>query len=109
MKSSAKAAAALNHYIFSHIYAIEEEYDEIFIVMEYIGDKELKKIVGAHHDAPISIDKCISIATQIAEGLQAARRECPPREGFLLEKGGAFLPLDLILYTTAPITEDLPV
>jgi predicted Ser/Thr protein kinase len=46
LKSSAKAAAALNHYIFSHIYAIEEEYDEIFIVMEYIEGKELKDIIA---------------------------------------------------------------
>ncbi|MCK5452921.1 MAG: hypothetical protein KAJ16_01095, partial [Calditrichia bacterium] len=89
-----------------------------FIMMEYIEGKELKDILVPTPQNPplprgdsggLSVNDTLSYATQIAEGLQAARRECPPREGFLLEKGGAFLPLDLILYTTAPITEDLPV
>ncbi len=71
----AQAAAALNHPNITQIYAIEEVDDELFIVMEYIQGKELKDLVGAHHDAPISIDKFASIATQIAEGLQAAHEK----------------------------------
>jgi TolB-like protein/predicted Ser/Thr protein kinase/lipoprotein NlpI len=74
-KTEAQAAAALNHPNIAHIYAIEETDDEMFIVMEYIGGKELKEIVEAHRDTPIPIDKIINYATQIAEGLQAAHKK----------------------------------
>ena len=41
-KVEAQAAAALNHPNIATIHNIEEVDDEIFIVMEYIDDKELK-------------------------------------------------------------------
>ena len=65
----AQAAASLNHPNISHIYAIEEVDDELFIVMEHIDGVELKeKIVNNQ----LSIDTVIKYATQIAEGLQSA-------------------------------------
>ena len=68
-KIEAKAAAAINHTNIAHIYAIEEADDEMFIVMEYIDGQELKEKISK---SPITIDEAIKIATQIAEGLQAA-------------------------------------
>ena len=68
----AKAAAALNHANISHIYAIEEVDEEIFIVMEYIGGEELKEKIS---NGPIELDEAIDIAIQIAEGLQAAHEK----------------------------------
>ena len=77
----AKAAAALNHPNIATIYAIEEADDEMFLVMEYIDGQELKDILNTHHSStpPFSsplikggLRGVIQIATQIAEGLQAA-------------------------------------
>jgi len=65
----AKAAAALNHINIATIHAIEEVNDEMFIVMEYIDGQELKEKISKD---PITIDEALKIATQIAEGLQAA-------------------------------------
>ena len=41
----AKAAAALNHPNIATIYAIEHTDDDVFIVMEYIEGKELKRVI----------------------------------------------------------------
>jgi serine/threonine protein kinase/Flp pilus assembly protein TadD len=68
----AQAAAALNHPNIATIYAIEEADGETFIVMEYIEGQELK---GKIAQGPLSIDEAVTIATQIAEGLQAAHKK----------------------------------
>jgi TolB-like protein/Flp pilus assembly protein TadD/predicted Ser/Thr protein kinase len=68
----ARAAAALNHPNVATIYAIEETDDETFIVMEYVEGQELKEKMK---DGPLPIDEAVRIATQIAEGLQAAHRK----------------------------------
>ncbi len=68
----AKAAAALNHPNIATIHAIEEVNDEMFIVMEYITGKHLKEFINSK---PLSIEEVINIATQIAEGLQAAHKK----------------------------------
>jgi serine/threonine-protein kinase len=69
-KVEAKAAAALNHPNIATIHAIEEVGDEMFIVMEFIEGKELKQLII--DNSQLSIDNCLAIATQIAEGLKAA-------------------------------------
>jgi len=68
----AQAAAALNHPNIAHIYAIEETDDEMFIVMEYIDGIELKDKIKS---GPIATDEAISIAIQIAEGLDTAHKK----------------------------------
>lgn len=68
----AKAAAALNHPNIATVYAIEEVDDETFIVMEYVEGYELKEKI-AHGALPI--DEARRIASQVAEGLQAAHRK----------------------------------
>jgi serine/threonine protein kinase/Tfp pilus assembly protein PilF len=74
-KIEAKAAAKLNHPNIAAIYSIEETENELFIVMEYIKGKELKEIVETHRDASLQRDEIIKIATQIADGLDAAHKE----------------------------------
>ena len=74
-KIEAKAAAKLNHPNIATIHSIEEIEDELFIVMEYIKGKELKEYVGAGHALSLRNDETIKIATQIAEGLEAAHKE----------------------------------
>ncbi|MCB0283224.1 MAG: protein kinase, partial [Calditrichaeota bacterium] len=80
----AKAAAALNHPNIATIFAIEEANNEMFLVMEYIDGKELKDIVRVKHssekaltDTSILMNNAspVQIATQIAEGLQAAHEK----------------------------------
>jgi len=68
----AKAAAALNHPNISHIYAIEETENEMFIVMELIEGIELKDKIKT---GSVSSDEVINIAIQILEGLEAAHKK----------------------------------
>jgi eukaryotic-like serine/threonine-protein kinase len=68
----AQAAASLNHPNIATIFSIEEAEGEMFIVMEYINGKELKEIVRAYRDKPLTVNYVINYAVQIAEGLQAA-------------------------------------
>jgi serine/threonine-protein kinase len=84
-KIEAQAAAALNHPNITQIYTIEETDEQLFIVMEYIEGKELKEIISNPPSSPlskggqeggcISIESTLSMATQIAEGLQAAHEK----------------------------------
>ena len=68
----AKAAASLNHPNIATIHAIEEADHQIFLVMEYIPGKHLKDHISSK---PLSVNESTNIATQIAEGLQAAHEK----------------------------------
>ncbi|HVS14365.1 MAG TPA: protein kinase, partial [Thermoanaerobaculia bacterium] len=67
----ARAAAALTHPHIATIHAIEEAEGELFIVMEAIEGRELKALIDA---GPLEPSRALSLATQIAEGLQAAHQ-----------------------------------
>ena len=73
----AKAAASLNHKNIATVHSIEEVdnpqgENELFIVMEYIKGVELSAKIKS---GVIPFDEAIRIATQIAEGLEAAHKE----------------------------------
>ena len=73
----AQAVALINHPNIAQVYAIEETKNsrddvEIFMVMEFIDGKELKQKIK---NGPITTDEAIEIATQIAEGLEAAHKK----------------------------------
>ena len=67
----AQAAAALNHANITHIYAIEEFEEQLFIAMEYIQGKSLAELVTI----PLTLEKAIDTTIQIAAGLQAAHEK----------------------------------
>lgn len=69
-KIEAQAAAALNHPNIATIHAIEEVDGDMFIVMEFIDGKELRKLLI--DNGQLSINNCLNYAGQIAEGLKAA-------------------------------------
>ena len=76
----AQAASLLDHTNICTIYEINETDDgQMFIAMACYEGQTLKDIlVGAHHDAPnrpISKNQAISIAIQIAEGLNKAHEK----------------------------------
>ncbi|MFQ5641618.1 MAG: serine/threonine-protein kinase, partial [bacterium] len=71
-KIEAQAAAALNHPNIATIHAIEEVDGDMFIVMEYIEGQELREMI---RNSKFEIRNCFEIATQIAEGLQAAHEK----------------------------------
>ncbi len=73
----AQAAASLNHPNIAQVYAIEETKSsrnelEIFMVMEFIDGKELRKKIK---EGPTTTEEAIEISTQIAEGLEAAHKK----------------------------------
>ena len=79
-KIEAKAAAALNHPNIATIHAIEEVDDELFIVMEYIGGRELRDIVDGRAAT-------LSASTQHRYG-PFAHTKSDPREPVELQRSG---------------------
>ncbi|MCG3118978.1 MAG: Serine/threonine-protein kinase PknD [bacterium] len=68
----AQAAAALNHPNICTIHAIDEVDGQMFIAMEYLEGQNLREKIEA---GPLKIAEAIKLATQIAEGLQAAHEK----------------------------------
>ena len=70
----AQAAAALNHPNIATIFAIEENEDQPFIVMEYISGQELSDVISEHSQKQMEMDDVLDLVKQIAKGLQAAHQ-----------------------------------
>ena len=68
----AQAAAALNHPNIATVYEINEHEDDTFIAMEYIDGQTLKEKIA---DGPLKLKEAITIAKQIADGLNAAHEK----------------------------------
>jgi serine/threonine protein kinase len=68
----AQAAAALNHPNIATIYEIDEVDGQMFIAMEFIEGQSLQEKIKA---GPLKIEEAIKLASQIAEGLQAAHEK----------------------------------
>jgi serine/threonine protein kinase len=65
----AQAAAALNHSNICTVYEIDEYKDRQFIAMECVEGESLKAKIKS---GPLRLDEAVSIAVEIAEGLQEA-------------------------------------
>jgi serine/threonine protein kinase len=67
----ARAASALNHPNITKVYDIGEDEGAHYIVMEFVEGKTFRELVD---EAPLSTEKLLPLATQVAEGLSKLRR-----------------------------------
>ncbi|MFN0159240.1 MAG: protein kinase domain-containing protein [Bacteroidota bacterium] len=72
----AKSAAALNHRHILGVYEIDDHNGSMFLVMEYVDGKTLKKhIADLQSGSGLPVDQAVNWIIQIAEGLDAAHQK----------------------------------
>src|SRR5688572_7416767 len=65
----ARAASSLNHPNILTIYDVGDDRDVVYIAMEWVDGHTLRQLLNA---GPVPLDKALTIAAQIAEGLAKA-------------------------------------
>jgi eukaryotic-like serine/threonine-protein kinase len=71
-RHEAQAAAILNHPNIVGVYDVGQDGDAHYIVMEYVEGLDLKKEIMRY--GTLDIERAVSIAIQVAQGLDAAHR-----------------------------------
>ncbi len=67
--NEARTAAALHHPNICTVFEIDEADGHLFISMAYVDGRELIELIK---EGPLPIDRALSIATQVAQGLEEA-------------------------------------
>ena len=103
-RHGARAASRIKHPNVCPIYEIVEENDREFIVMQYVDGVTLDQMLKIK---PLSLDKIIAIALQVAAGLEAAQdrnivhRDIKPGN-IMIDRSGQVKILDFGLAKTCP-------
>jgi serine/threonine protein kinase/tetratricopeptide (TPR) repeat protein len=71
----ARMLALLNHPHIAQVHGLEEYDGRRVLVMELVEGPTLAELIASHPDAPIALPTVLSIASQIADGLDAAHEK----------------------------------
>ena len=71
----AQVLASLNHRHIAHVYGLDESGSTPALVMELVDGPTLTQLLGAEDHAPVTLTRALTIARQVADGLDAAHEK----------------------------------